>query len=117
MDAIICVKCGRQVEELKGANSQQQPQIVITNDNSSRSTSGSYSAANMHGNPYMYGKMPKNKMTALLLCFFLGYFGVHKFYEGKPVMGLIYLFTGGLFLVGVFIDFLALLAKPPVYYV
>lgn len=36
---------------------------------------------------------------------FLGIFGVHRFYLGKWVSGLIYLLTGGLFLVGVIYDF------------
>lgn len=33
----------------------------------------------------------KSKTTAALLAFFLGAFGVHKFYLGKPVQGLLYL--------------------------
>ena len=41
----------------------------------------------------------------------------HKFYEGKADMGILYLFTGGLFCIGAFIDFLSLLAKPNPYYV
>lgn len=36
---------------------------------------------------------------------FLGIFGVHRFYLGKWVSGLIYLLTGGLFLIGVVYDF------------
>ena len=32
----------------------------------------------------------------LILCFFLGMFGVHKFVEKKPAMGILYLFTLGL---------------------
>lgn len=35
-----------------------------------------------------------------VLLAFLGIFGVHRFYMGKWVTGLIWLFTGGLFLVG-----------------
>ena len=27
---------------------------------------------------------PKNKTVALLLCIFLGFFGAHRFYVGKP---------------------------------
>ncbi len=39
---------------------------------------------------------------------FLGVFGVHRFYMGKWVTGLIYLLTGGLCLVGVVYDFCTL---------
>lgn len=59
----------------------------------------------------------KNKWVALLLCIFLGYFGFHKFYEGKFVMGVIYLFTGGFFVIGVIFDFFKILVKPKYYYV
>ena len=43
-----------------------------------------------------------------ILLTFLGIFGVHRFYMGKWVSGLIYLFTGGLFLVGIVYDFCTL---------
>ena len=33
----------------------------------------------------------KNKLVAFLLAFFLGGFGAHKFYLGKPVLGIVYL--------------------------
>lgn len=33
----------------------------------------------------------KNKLAAALLAIFLGDFGAHKFYLGKPGVGLIYL--------------------------
>ena len=46
----------------------------------------------------------KKRMTALLLCIFLGEFGVHRFYVGKIGTGLLYLFTLGLFGVGWLID-------------
>lgn len=49
--------------------------------------------------------------TELLLCLFLGGFGVHKFYRGKIGMGLVYLFTGGLFGIGWLIDVISLLKK------
>lgn len=39
-----------------------------------------------------------------LLWFFAGVFGVHKFYLDNFGMGLIYLLTGGLFMVGWFVD-------------
>ena len=58
-----------------------------------------------------------NKWVALLLCLFLGYFGAHKFYEGKTGLGVIYLLTAGIFGWGWMIDFLILLFKPNPYYV
>lgn len=33
----------------------------------------------------------RNRTTALLICFFGGYFGIHKFYLGKNVEGILYL--------------------------
>lgn len=38
---------------------------------------------------------PKNRTAVLLLCFFLGVFGVHRFYVGKFWTGVIQLLTGG----------------------
>jgi restriction system protein len=59
----------------------------------------------------------KNKWVSLILCVLLGCVGTHKFYEGKMGMGILYLFTGGLFFIGVVFDFIAILAKPNPYYV
>jgi len=42
---------------------------------------------------------------AWILLTFLGLFGVHRFYLGKWLSGLIYLLTGGLFLIGVIYDY------------
>jgi len=44
---------------------------------------------------------PKSKIIALLLCFFVGIFGVHNFYLGNNIRGLIQfliaIFFGGIF--------------------
>lgn len=61
-------------------------------------------------------KMMKNKWVSFFLCLFLGVFGIHKFYEGRVLLGLVYIFTMGLFGIGVFIDLIILLFKPNPYY-
>ena len=38
-----------------------------------------------------------------LLCF-VGFCGIHRFYNGRIITGLIWLFTGGLFLIGQIVD-------------
>lgn len=58
---------------------------------------------------------PKNKWISLLLCIFT-VFG-HKFYEGKTGMGILYIFTVGLFGIGWIIDIIKILSKPNPYYV
>lgn len=49
-----------------------------------------------------------NYSISWLLLTFLGIFGVHRFYLGKWITGLLYLCTGGLFFVGYLFDFLRL---------
>lgn len=98
-DAIVCTYCGRQVEELK----RDRENIIINNTNSNTNTS--------------INKRPLNKWVAFLLCLFLGYFGAHKFYEGKAGIGVLYLFTGGLCGIGWIIDCIILLCQPNTYYV
>lgn len=46
----------------------------------------------------------KSLLVRLILCLVAGYFGVHKFIEGKIFIGVVYAFTGGLFGVGIVID-------------
>lgn len=51
----------------------------------------------------------KSKTVALLLCIFLGYLGVHQFYVGKVGLGLVYMFTFGLFGIGWMVDVIRIL--------
>ena len=64
-----------------------------------------------------YEPLPCDKETAYFLCLLGGWAGAHKFYEGKILMGVIYIFTGGLLLIGCIIDLIAILMKPNPYYV
>ena len=99
--AVVCPQCGCQVEEIRSA---ETPQINITNTNTNTNMIGAV------------GRM-KNKWVAFFLCLFLGGIGAHKFYEGKTGMGILYLFTMGLFFIGWLVDLITLLFKPNPYYV
>lgn len=48
---------------------------------------------------------PTDYTVAWVLLTFLGVFGVHRFYLGKWLTGILYLVTGGLFLIGVLYDY------------
>ena len=100
--AVVCPKCGCQVENTASA----APQIVIENQNQ-----------NVQSQNAVPVGMEKNKWVALLLLLFFGAVGGHKFYEGKVGMGVLYIFTLGLLGVGVIVDFFTLLFKPTHYYV
>ncbi len=108
--AVICPLCGCQVEQI-GNTAANQP-IIINNNNNNNNVSSSAAVAG----GVVRGK-PKSKWVAFFLCLLFGYAGIHKFYEGKILGGIIFLCTGGIFGVGWFIDTIALLLKPDPYYV
>ena len=106
-NAVVCIYCGKQVETLE---QNSQPQVVINNSNMNTNT-------NINNNTNVSAnKNAKNKWVSFLLCLFLGYLGAHKFYEGKIGMGILYIFTVGLFGIGWLIDLAAILLKPNPYY-
>jgi restriction system protein len=60
--------------------------------------------------------MAKSKWAAFFLCLFFGVLGIHKFYEGRILLGILYLCTGGLLGIGVVVDLICLFFKPNPYY-
>lgn len=103
IDAVMCPKCGRQLEELKNDKNNESSKIVINNSNQINNS--------------VHGAKKCDKWTSFLLCFFLGFIGAHKFYEGKASLGILYIFTFGLFGIGWFIDLIVILCKPNPYYI
>lgn len=98
LEGKTCGYCGYKAESTQTTynTSNPQPQIVVNNV-----------IENNVGIPtYVKLVSSKSKLTALVLCIFLGGFGVHHFYVGRIGMGLLYLFTGGLFGIGWLIDIL-----------
>ena len=57
---------------------------------------------------YRFEAGPIDYDLSWILLTFLGFFGIHRFYMGKFVTGLIYLFTLGLFGLGILYDFFTL---------
>jgi hypothetical protein len=53
-------------------------------------------------------KSEKNFVAALLLCFFLGCLGIHRFYVGKIGTGILQLITMGGLGIWVLIDFIVI---------
>lgn len=49
----------------------------------------------------------KNRFTAMMLCWFLGFFGVHRLYAGK-------IGSGFLMMYGTIVSLIATLACPPI---
>ncbi len=52
------------------------------------------------------GASPKSRLAAALLCFFLGGFGIHRFYVGKPLTAILMILTLGGLGIWTLVDFI-----------
>ncbi len=59
---------------------------------------------NQTQNGYATSGSTKNRWVALILVLLFGTIGAHHFYVGRIGMGILYLFTGGIFGIGLIID-------------
>jgi hypothetical protein len=62
----------------------------------------------VQGQPYPYsaGEKPASQTDFLLICFFLGGFGIHRFMTGKIGTAVLMLLTGGGLGIWVLVDFI-----------
>jgi len=56
------------------------------------------------------GASEKSRLVAILLCWFLGVFGIHRFYVGKIGTGILWLLTFGLVGIGSLVDLILIAA-------
>lgn len=109
-DAVVCTKCGRQVEKLGG-----DKEGIVINNVASSASSASSSASSSSSAPARGRTKLVNKWVSFMLCLLLGWLGVHKFYEGKGGLGVLYVLTFGIFGIGWIIDIFVILGKPDPY--
>jgi len=118
-NATVCNICGTAVMQPQPSYQQPQPsyQQPYTPPQQPYYQQPAPQPVYVNNNTYVVPGNPKSKWVAFFLCLFLGYLGIHKFYEGKIGMGILYFFTFGLFGIGWLIDCIVLLTKPTTYYV
>ena len=105
-----CKYCGKQLEE----NERLCPccgnkvGIQFTRKESAAYTNNKQPAHYAYSNDTRYPEsyIHKSKSVVLLLCFFLGLFGFHRFYVGKIVTGILMLVTFGGLGIWAIIDFI-----------
>lgn len=51
-----------------------------------------------------YGQLPSHPAWLGYLFWVIGFTGAHRFYYGRPLTGILWFFTGGLFLIGWIVD-------------
>ena len=109
-NAKVCTHCGMKIEN--DSKKEEKKEKVERNKEPQQTMED-----------YMYQAMglekigPLNKWITLVLCICLGFLGIHKIYERKYTMALLYACTGGLCGIGIILDLVNLWNKPNKYYV
>ncbi|MGN1133499.1 MAG: NINE protein [Oscillospiraceae bacterium] len=113
----FCSYCGSELPQPQKVDTHTVINNITYNINSADNSNASYGKAKkpQKVQAVIVTGHPKNKWVAFFLC--LCTICGHKFYEGKTKMGLVYLFTCGLFGIGWLIDLIVLIFKPNPYYV
>lgn len=108
----ICFYCGSSFDDVKPAADADQRPVVHVHYHQETSQPQQPGRVERVYVPQR-AQSSRNRLAALIMCIFFGGLGIHKFYLGKVGMGLLYLFTGGLFGIGWFIDVVLLLLGTP----
>ncbi len=95
-DAVVCPHCGRQIEELRGAGRNATRGVTVNQT--------------IYNQQFDNCISEKSRQAAVILAAlgFTGIGGLHRFYLGKPLSGLLYLFSGGLCGIGTLIDLITI---------
>lgn len=118
----ICNKCNttKPKDQKNCTVCEHSEKNIATTQKPSESNTPNHPAINvvvnnantMIGNEQGYGLFSsKKRAVALLLCVILGGLGIHRFYLGKTITGLIWFFTFGIFGLGWLIDTISLLTN------
>ena len=93
-----CKHCGetidmtmRKIQELETRTSKESPTVFMNAGGGGSSSSSSSSSSGNRRRRSVEFECDKSRTAALLLCFFLGGLGIHKFYLGSTGGGVLYL--------------------------
>lgn len=119
-DFCYCPECGEKINSDISVDSDEPIDNECIGDIRICKKCGAAMPADMFyclncGNPFdndLPVKPKRKKWIALLLCISLGWLGIHRFYEGKIITGIIWLFTLGLFGIGWFVDIICTIMLP-----